>query len=163
MKAKTQIGIGLIAAAFSAASIMIHLVYGWLIPSHTPEGFFWFFWSGLIFPIAYGFAIIRKDLKGALRFLLIWSALWVVACCLLFLELVVGTGHSPVQEVVGLVVYYIAVHPTIVFPWLLWDFVTFPFPLVVFSISSIVIIALLWLGVRGLKRLDAKEPGTPRK
>jgi hypothetical protein len=156
MKAKTQIGIGLIAAAFSAASIMIHLVHSWLRPYNISDGFFWFSWSGLFFPIAYGFAVVRKNLKGALRFLLIWSVLWVAACCLLFLELV-GIGHSLVQHVLGLAVSYIAVYPTIVFPWLIWDFVTFPFPLVAFSISSVLIIALLWLGVRGLKRLDEGE------
>lgn len=156
MKAKTQIGIGLIAVAFSMVSIMTHLVYSWLTSYHTFGEFFRFWWFGLIFPIAYIFAIIRMNLKVALGFLLIWSVLWVVACCLLFLELV-GIGDSLVQEVLSLAVSYIAVYPTIAFPWLIWDFVGFPFPLVVFSICSVVIIAFLWLGVRGLKQMSLQE------
>lgn len=159
-KAKIQVRIGLITVLVSMAGTIIlfaipaivHLIsFGEL---HFRKILLSF---GLILPSAYGLALIRKKPKLIFIISLIWSVGWAIPYLLAYLPYYTAVPENSIfflRSFLGAIFWL----PTCAFLLPLVDFFAFyEYTNIESAINGVVFIALLWIGVRGLKQMKQAD------
>lgn len=141
MKPKIQVAIGLLTAAVCVIAILTLYILSLFLLACT-------FPFALVFPIAYGVALIRQRLNTAKTVFFIWCGGWLLSCVLFALMEVLGVAGMCAMCILESTVTLPIWAPVALF---------FEYSLAVRAISGAVFMVLFWTGIRGLKQIIEAE------
>ncbi|MHC4757399.1 MAG: hypothetical protein ACYTE8_01965 [Planctomycetota bacterium] len=150
MKTNTQIRIGLITSLFCFSGVLYVFTLNLIqhLSDHPPHGPYIFVLIGLPCPILYGLALISKQLKLVQTIFFVWLVGWIALTILSFFR------YPPGFLMVLFVSPICAFLPPLYTPFRIHSsFATLLVP----AFLGLIVMALLWIGLRGLKKLNEEQ------